>query len=89
MSTTSLTWVKKTVIKIGWKVTFKLKKKLKIFFGNKKSMNPKMDDMIREAKKLQEEELAWVSNLYQQRLRDLQETEVRRQEWLQSQEGEE
>ena len=49
-------------------------------------MNPKMDDMIREAKKLQEEELAWVSNLYQQRLKDLQETESRRQEWLQSQE---
>ena len=44
-----------------------------------------MDDMIREAKKLQEEELAWVSNLYRQRLKDLQETEVRRQEWLQSQ----
>ena len=44
-----------------------------------------MDDMIREAKKLQEEELAWVSNLYQQRLKNLQETEVRRQEWLQSQ----
>ena len=44
-----------------------------------------MDEMIRQAQLLQEEELAWVSNLYRQRLQYLQETEVLRQEWLQSQ----
>jgi hypothetical protein len=46
-----------------------------------------MDEMIRNAKLLQEEELAWVSNLYRQRLKDLQETEVLRQEWLKEQEN--
>ena len=44
-----------------------------------------MDEMIRNAKLLQEEELAWVSNLYRQRLKDLQGTEVLRQEWLKEQ----
>jgi len=44
-----------------------------------------MDEMIRNAKLLQEEELAWVSNLYRQRMKDLQETEVLRQEWLKEQ----
>jgi hypothetical protein len=48
-------------------------------------MNPTMDEMIRNAKLLQEEELAWVSNLYRQRLQYLQETEVLRQEWLKEQ----
>ncbi len=46
-----------------------------------------MDEMIRNAKLLQEEELAWVSNLYRQRLKDLQETEVLRQGWLKAQES--
>ena len=46
-----------------------------------------MDEMIRNAKLLQEEELAWVSNLYHQRLQYLQETEVLRQEWLKEQEN--
>jgi len=46
-----------------------------------------MDEMIRNAKLLQEEELAWVSNLYRQRMKDLQETEVLRQEWLKEQEN--
>jgi len=46
-----------------------------------------MDEMIRNAKLLQEEELAWVSNLYRQRMKDIQETEVLRQEWLKEQEN--
>jgi len=46
-----------------------------------------MDEMIRNTKLLQEEKLAWVSNLYRQRLKDLQETEVLRQEWLKEQEN--
>jgi hypothetical protein len=46
-----------------------------------------MDEMIRNAKLLQEEELAWVSNLYRQRMKDIQETEVLRQEWLKGQEN--
>ena len=47
-------------------------------------MNLTMDEMIKAQQSLQREELTWVSNLYRQRLKDLQETEVRRQEWLKS-----
>ncbi len=44
-----------------------------------------MNEIIRRAQLLQEEELTWVSNLYRQRLHYLQETEVLRQEWLKEQ----
>ena len=47
-------------------------------------MNLTMDEMIKAQQSLQREELTWVSNLYRQRLKDLQETEVQRQEWLKS-----
>lgn len=41
-----------------------------------------MQEMIERAAKDQEKQLAWISNLYQQRLKDLQETEEKRQQWL-------
>jgi hypothetical protein len=46
-----------------------------------------MDEAIKAQQSLQREELTWVSNLYMKRLKDLQETEVKRQEWLKTQEG--
>lgn len=51
-------------------------------------MNLTMDEMIKVQKTLQTEELAWISNVYRKRLKDLQETEVQRQEWLKSLEKE-
>lgn len=41
-----------------------------------------MHEMIEEAAKDQEKQLAWIGNLYRQRLQNLQETEIKRQEWL-------
>lgn len=43
-----------------------------------------MQEMIERAAKDQQKQLAWISNLYQQRLKTLQDTEVKRQEWLKS-----
>lgn len=34
----------------------------------------KLDLLIQEAAKLQERELSWIGNVYQQRLKELQET---------------
>jgi len=48
-----------------------------------------MQEMIEEAAKNQQEQLAWIGNLYRQRLKNLQETEIRRQEWLKTQSKEE
>lgn len=45
-----------------------------------------MLEMIEAAAKDQKKQLAWINNLYQERLKMLQETEVKRQEWLKSQE---
>lgn len=44
-----------------------------------------MQDMIEFAARDQEKQLAWISNLYQQRLKNLQETEEKRQAWLKEQ----
>ncbi len=44
-----------------------------------------MQEMIEFAAKNQEKQLAWIGNLYQQRLKDLQQTEVKRQQWLKEQ----
>lgn len=44
-----------------------------------------MHEMIEEAAKDQEKQLAWIGNLYRQRLQNLQETEIKRQEWLKTQ----
>jgi len=48
-----------------------------------------MQEMIEEAAKNQQEQLSWIGNLYRQRLKNLQETEIRRQEWLKTQSKEE
>jgi len=45
-------------------------------------MNLTMDEMIKAQQSLQREELTWVSNVYRQRLKDLQVTEVQRQKPL-------
>jgi hypothetical protein len=44
-----------------------------------------MYEMIENAAKIQKTEQAWIGNLYRQRLKDLQETEVKRREWIKSQ----
>jgi hypothetical protein len=44
----------------------------------------KLDLLIQEAAKAQERELRWVGNLYQKRLKELQEMEIERQKWLKS-----
>lgn len=44
-----------------------------------------MHEMIEAAAKDQEKQLAWIGNLYRQRLQNLQETEIKRQEWLKTQ----
>ena len=41
-----------------------------------------MQELIESAAKLQNEDLAWINNLYKKRLKDLQETEELRQAWL-------
>lgn len=48
-----------------------------------------MQDMIEFAAKDQQKQLEWIGNLFRQRLKNLQETEVKRQEWLNSQQKEE
>ena len=45
-----------------------------------------MQDMIEFAAKDQQKQLAWINNLYQERLKKLQETEEKRQAWLKEQE---
>lgn len=45
----------------------------------------RLDNLIRAAAEQQKQELSWIGNLYQKRLKDLQETEIKRQEWLKSQ----
>lgn len=44
-----------------------------------------LEDLIRQAAEQQKQELSWIGNLYQKRLKELQETEIKRQEWLKSQ----
>ena len=41
-----------------------------------------MRELIESAAKLQNEDLAWIRNLYKKRLKDLQETEKLPQEWF-------
>ena len=48
-----------------------------------------MKDMIEAAAKDQQKQFEWIGNLYRQRLQNLQETEVKRQEWLKTQQNEE
>lgn len=48
-----------------------------------------MHDLIEASAKLQKEELSWVGNLYKKRLKELQETEDQRQQWLKENEKEE
>lgn len=48
-----------------------------------------MHDLIEASAKLQKEELSWVGNLYKKRLKELQETEEQRQQWLKENEKEE
>lgn len=48
-----------------------------------------MKDMIEAAAKDQQKQLEWIGNLYRQRLKTLQETEIKRQEWLKTQQNEE
>ena len=45
-----------------------------------------MKDMIEAAAKDQQKQFEWIGNLYRQRLKNLQETEAKRQEWLKTQE---
>ena len=44
-----------------------------------------MREMIERAAQEQEKNLAWVGNLYRKRLKDLQDTEEKRQAWLKEQ----
>lgn len=44
-----------------------------------------MKDMIEAAAKDQQKQFEWIGNLYRQRLQNLQETEAKRQEWLETQ----
>ena len=44
-----------------------------------------MQEMIEFAAKDQQKQFEWIGNLFRQRLKNLQEGEVKRQEWLNSQ----
>lgn len=44
-----------------------------------------MKDMIEAAAKDQQKQFEWIGNLYRQRLKTLQETETKRQEWIETQ----
>lgn len=48
-----------------------------------------MHDLIEASAKLQKEELSWVGNLYKKRLKELQETEEQRRQWVKENEKEE
>ena len=41
----------------------------------------KLDLLIQEAAKQQQRELSWIGNVYQQRLKELQETNEKMKEW--------
>ena len=45
-----------------------------------------MRDMIEFAAKDQQKQLEWIGNLFRQRLKNLQETKVKYQEWVESSE---
>jgi len=54
-----------------------------------KNMTPnKLDSHIEIAAKQQKQELQWISNLYQQRLKDLMETNEKYNEWINSKKDE-
>jgi hypothetical protein len=44
-----------------------------------------MYDMIEKAAKIQANDLAWVGNLYRQRLKQIQETTEQYEQWLKEQ----
>ena len=48
----------------------------------------KLDSHIESAAQLQKQELQWISNLYQQRLKDLIETNEKYNEWMNSRKDE-
>jgi hypothetical protein len=48
----------------------------------------KLDSHIEMAAKQQKQELQWISNLYQQRLKDLMETNEKYNEWINSKKDE-
>jgi len=48
----------------------------------------KLDSHIEIAAKQQKQELQWISNLYQQRLKDLMETNEKYNEWINSKKDE-
>jgi hypothetical protein len=41
----------------------------------------KLDLLIQEAAKLQQRELSWIGNLFQERLKDLQKANQKMKEW--------
>lgn len=41
----------------------------------------KLDLLIQEAAKQQQRELSWIGNVYQQRLKELQETNEKMKDW--------
>jgi hypothetical protein len=45
----------------------------------------KMQEMIEAAAKDQQKQLAWIGNLYKERLKNLQEMEEKRLAWLEKQ----
>ena len=47
-----------------------------------------MRDMIEAAAKDQLKQFEWIGNLYRQRLKNLQETEVKLQDWLKTKQDE-
>jgi hypothetical protein len=48
----------------------------------------KLDSHIESAAQQQKQELQWISNLYQQRLQDLMETNQKYNEWMNSKKDE-
>jgi ribosomal protein L25 (general stress protein Ctc) len=48
-----------------------------------------MQEMIEAAARDQKKQHEWIGNLYRSRLQELQETEIKRQEWLKIQQKEE
>ena len=47
----------------------------------------KLDLLIQEAARQQQQELSWVGNLYRQRLKELQESNEKYAQWLNSSEA--
>lgn len=78
-------------MKNGLKVTFRLRKILKLSLNNQNFTNltpmnrQSLYELIENASQQQKQDLAWIGNLFRKRVRELMETTVKYEAWLKTQ----